>query len=183
MTLAKLHESDAAMAALAEELGQLSSTAKGARGEADRLAASIRQAEQAKDDDLTGLADLEHRLELASDEAEIDEPDPDERDRLAEEARLARAAEMDARLALRTLEERVRALAGRADALRQAAENERQARARAVARRERMLREAESPRPCTRPAATWPTRSSGPSPWPPPNGPRPRPPGPRPRPR
>ncbi|WP_152362389.1 chromosome segregation protein SMC [Microlunatus speluncae] len=143
VTLARLHESDAAMAAVAEELGQLSSTAKGARGEADRLAAAIQGAEQARDADLSGLADLEHRLELASDEAEIDEPDPEERDRLGEEARLARAAEMDARLALRTLEERVRALAGRADALRQAAENERQAHARAVARRERMLREAK----------------------------------------
>ena len=41
------------------------------------------------------------------------------RDRLAEEARLARAAEMEARLGLRTVEERVRALSGRADALRQ----------------------------------------------------------------
>lgn len=142
ITLAKLHESDAAMAAVAEELGQLSSTAKGARGEADRLAAAIRQAEEARDADLSGLADLEQRLELASDEAEIDEPDSAERDRLGEEARLARAAEMESRLALRTLEERVRALAGRADALRRAAENERQAHARAVARRERMLREA-----------------------------------------
>ena len=36
---------------------------------------------------------------------------------------------MDARLALRTMEERVRALAGRADALRRAAQHERDARA------------------------------------------------------
>jgi chromosome segregation protein len=63
---------------------------------------------------------------------------------LAEQARLARAAEMDARLALRTLEERARALAGRADALRRAAEHERQARVREIARRERMLREART---------------------------------------
>jgi len=51
---------------------------------------------------------------------------------------------MDARLALRTLEERARALAGRADALRRAAERERQARNREIARRERMLREART---------------------------------------
>ena len=36
-TLARLHESDAAMAALAEELGQLSSTARSAYAEAERL--------------------------------------------------------------------------------------------------------------------------------------------------
>ena len=40
-------------------------------------------------------------------------------------ARQARGAEMDARLALRTMEERVRALAGRSDALRRAAAHER----------------------------------------------------------
>ena len=51
---------------------------------------------------------------------------------------------MDARLALRTLEEQVRAHAGRADALRRAAEHERQARIKEIARRERMLREART---------------------------------------
>jgi chromosome segregation protein len=144
VALARLHESDAAMAALAEELGQLSSTARSARGESDRLRQAIVQAEQARDRDVDGLADLEHRLELAGDTVDEAEPDPADRDRLAEQARLARAAEMDARLALRTLEERARALSGRAEALRRAAENERQARVRATARRERLLREART---------------------------------------
>jgi hypothetical protein len=54
---------------------------------------------------------------------EVQEPD-----RLAEQARVVRAAEMDARLALRALEEQARALAGRADALRRAAERKRQRR-------------------------------------------------------
>ena len=144
ITLARLHESDAAMAALAEELGQLSSTARSASAEADRLQQAITGAEEARDRDVAGLADLEHRLELAADTADDIEPNPAERDRLAEQARLARAAEMDARLALRTLEERARALAGRADALRRAADRERQARVREIARRERMLREART---------------------------------------
>ena len=144
VALARLHESDAAMAALAEELGQLSSTARSAQGESDRLRQAIRQAEQARDRDVDGLADLEHRLELAGDTVDDAEPDPADRDRLAEQARLARAAEMDARLALRTLEERARALAGRAEALRRAAESERQARVKAMARRERLLREART---------------------------------------
>ena len=144
IALSRLHESDAAMAALAEELGQLSSTARSANAEADRLKQAIAQAEEARDRDLAGLGDLEHRLELAVETVEDAEPDPAERDRLGEQARLARAAEMEARLALRTLEERARALGGRADALRRAAERERQARVREIARRERMLREADT---------------------------------------
>ena len=142
--LARLHESDAAMAAVAEELGQLSSVARSAGGEADRLRQAIAQAEQARDKDVAGLAELEHRLEVAADTADEDEPDPAIRDQLAEEARLARSAEMDTRLGLRTLEERVRALAGRADALRRAAEGEREARARALARRAQRIREAQA---------------------------------------
>ena len=57
---------------------------------------------EARDRDVAGLADLEHRLELAAETVDEMEPDPAERDRLAEQARLARSAEMDARLALRT---------------------------------------------------------------------------------
>ena len=103
VTLAKLHESDAAMAALAEELGQLSSTARSGYDEAERLRQAIADAEEARDRDVAGLADLEHRLELAAETVDEMEPDHAERDRLAEQARLARSAEMDARLALRTL--------------------------------------------------------------------------------
>ncbi len=142
VALEKLHESDAAMAALAEELGQLSSTARAANGEAERLRQAIGQAESARDRDVAGLAELEQRLALAASSQDEPEPDPAERDRLGEAARRARSAEMEARLALRTQEERARSLAGRADALRRAAENERQARARARARRERLQREA-----------------------------------------
>jgi chromosome segregation protein len=50
---------------------------------------------------------------------------------------------MDAQLAVRTLEERVRALAGRAEALHRAADGERQARAQARVRRERRIHEAK----------------------------------------
>jgi chromosome segregation protein len=142
VALEKLNESDAAMAALAEELGQLSSTARSAGGEAERLRQAISQAEAARDRDVAGLAELEQRLELAASSPEDTEPDPADRDRWAEAARAARAAEMEARLALRTQEERARSLAGRADALRRAAENERQVRAQAAARRERLQRES-----------------------------------------
>ena len=154
VTLARLHESDASMAALAEELAQSSAAARSAHGEAERLLAAVAQAEQARAADLSGLADLERRLELAGHSNDEVEPDLGQRDRLDHEAQRARAAEMDARLALRTMEERVRSLAGRAEALRGAAQQERQARARAVVRFERLRREAATATAVAA-AATW----------------------------
>ena len=143
VALAKLHESDATLAAVAEELGQLGSLARSAKGEAERLASAIAAAEEARSRDLAGLADLEQRLSAAEDAPEED-PDTEERERLAEAARATRAGEMDARLALRTAEERARALAGRADSLVRAAKAEREARAKAAARRERLVREGRA---------------------------------------
>jgi len=142
VALARLHESDATLAAVAEELGQLGSQARSAKGEAERLVNAVTAAGAARDKDLAGLAELEERLAAAEDAPE-EEPDTAERERLAEAARTARQQEMDARLALRTAEERARALSGRADSLRRAAQSERDARARAAARRERLAREGE----------------------------------------
>ncbi len=142
VSLAKLHESDAAMAAIAEELGQLGSAARSARAESERISRSIETAEQARAEAQSGLAELEQRLAAAR-EAPAEEPDTSGRERLAEQARTLRQAETDARLTLRTAEERARALHGRADALSKAAEQERRARAYAAARRERRLREAK----------------------------------------
>ncbi|GAB2751228.1 chromosome segregation protein SMC [Nocardioides pakistanensis] len=142
VALARLHESDAKLAAVAEELGQYGSQVRSAKGEAERLSKAIAAAEAARDKDLAGLAELEERLEAAEDSPE-EEPDTAERERLAEEARAARQAEMDARLALRTAEERARALSGRADSLLRAAQSEREARAKAAARRERLAREGK----------------------------------------
>ncbi len=143
VALAKLHESDATLAAVAEELGQYGSQARAARGEADRLTAAIAKAEAAREADLAGLADLESRLTQAQ-EAPEEEPDTTERERLADAAGAARQAEMDSRLALRTSEERGRALQGRADQLVRAAAQEREARQRAVERRERLIREGRA---------------------------------------
>ena len=116
MALAKLHESDATLAAVAEELGQHGSRCRAARGEAERLAKAISEAEEARDQNLAGLAELEARLASAEDAPDA-EPDTTMREQLDEAARTARQAEMDARLALRTSEERARALHGRADGL------------------------------------------------------------------
>ncbi|MEX0426472.1 chromosome segregation protein SMC [Nocardioides sp. DS6] len=145
VALAKLHESDATLAAVAEELGQYGAQARAARGEAERLTAAIAKAEEAKTQATAGLAELEERL-AGAEQAPAEEPDTDDRERLVEAARAARQAEMDARLALRTAEERARAIHGRSDSLLRAARQEREARARAAERRARLQREARAAR-------------------------------------
>ncbi len=145
ITLARLHESDASMAAVAEQLGHFGSLAKASRGEAERMAEAIAAAEEERDRNLSGLAELEERLtDAEAFDEDGDEPDTSQRDRLAEEAKAGRAAEMEARLALRTTEERARALSGRADSLERAARQEREARARSIARAARRARQAEA---------------------------------------
>jgi chromosome segregation protein len=143
VALAKLHESDATLAAVAEELGQYGAQARAARGEAERLGQAIEKALESREQAVAGLAELETRLANAE-EADDEEPATDDRDRLAEAAREGRQAETDARLALRTSEERARAIHGRADGLLRAAAAEREARAKAAERRERLLREGRA---------------------------------------
>ncbi|MBM9460434.1 chromosome segregation protein SMC [Nocardioides sp. zg-536] len=143
VALARLHESDATLAAVAEELGQHGSLARAARAEAERLTEAIAQAESSREQALVGLAELEQRLAAAEQDSEED-PDTTEQERLVEETRAARQAEMDARLALRTSEERARALHGRVEQIRRTAAAERQARARAAERRERLIAEGRT---------------------------------------
>jgi chromosome segregation protein len=145
--LGALHESDARRAAHAERLGQLGTAARAAVAEAERLQRAVEEAMQARDRDLEGLAALEERLAAAeADSAQSDgalsDPDPAERDRHAAAVITARAAEVEARLAVRTGEERSSALAARAQSLESAAAAERQAREKAARARERRAREA-----------------------------------------
>jgi chromosome segregation protein len=133
--LAALHDSDARMAALSEQLGLLASAAGAAEAEAGRLEQARARAEEARDRDLSGLAELEERLALAEQAPADEEPSTELRDRLVQSAADARATEVEARLAVRTGEERARALAGRAEALERAARQERAARERLVALR------------------------------------------------
>ncbi|MDQ1684040.1 MAG: chromosome segregation protein [Frankiaceae bacterium] len=140
--LAALHESDARLAAVAERLGQLGAAARAAIEEAERLDAAIQAATAAREADLEGLAELEARL-AAAEAAPIAEeaPGPDERDRLVALVAAARGAEVEARLAVRTGEERGRALADRAATLQRSAQAEREARERAAEARDRRARE------------------------------------------
>jgi chromosome segregation protein len=141
--LARLHDSDARMAAVAEQLGALGTAARSAAAEAERLTAAVAAATQARQADEATVQELTARLR-AAESAQDEQPEPvtDERERLAAAAATARQVEVDARLAVRTAEERVRALTGRAEQLERAAAQERTARVRAGQRRERRAREA-----------------------------------------
>ncbi|KUG51597.1 chromosome segregation protein SMC [Serinicoccus chungangensis] len=139
-----LHDSDARMTAVAEQLSQLGQTMRTARAEHERATTAIATAEESLATTRQELAELEQRLadaeELATQEG-TEDPDTTQREHLAEAAARARSAETEARLALRTQEERVTALAGRADSLESAAAGELAARRRAAERRERRARE------------------------------------------
>ena len=142
--LDRLHESDASMAAIAEQLGSLQSAVRSATGEADRIKAAIDAASKAREDDQRNLAALETRQQAAENES-IDEAELNEehRDSLIATLETSRSAEMNARLTVRTGEERVRALSTQAEQLEHAANLERTARARAIELRERRRREAQ----------------------------------------
>jgi len=153
--LGGLQEADAAAAETSGRLGTLAGAARAAQDEAGRLAAAIATAERAREKDLAQLADLQGKL--AVEEAEgaagsgrapggeaegAAREGAGDKNALATEATVARNAEMEARLEVRTVEERLRAVAGRSDALASAAAAERQAIQRAKARAIRRAQEA-----------------------------------------
>lgn len=155
--LAQLHHSDADMAAVAEQLGQLGATIRGARAERDRTQQAITQAQasiEAAQQEVLGLQERLTQAQQAAQAESLNEPigegagaggdgvATDLRDDLAQAAARARSAETEARLTLRTAEERVSALSGRAQGLEAAARDEIDARRKALARREQRERES-----------------------------------------
>jgi chromosome segregation protein len=127
---------------VARRLAELGAAARSAKAEADRIAQQRVRAEEARDRDLAGLAEIEERLRIAETAPLDRDPSTVERDELASAVPSARQHEIDVRLAVRTSEERVSALSGQADALARQAHAERQARERAAARREARARGA-----------------------------------------
>ncbi|WP_157073408.1 AAA family ATPase, partial [Kribbia dieselivorans] len=125
--------------------GTLGNAMRTAKAEAERTAATRASVEAKLATDRAEYAELSERLEQASAEqgADTQEPSTDERDRLELAASQARTGETELRLALRSTEERARAIAGRAESLEGAARNEIAARERLRARRERRQREAQ----------------------------------------
>jgi len=152
---AALQEVDAAAAQTSGKLGTLAGAARAARDEANRLSHAIAVAERAQQQSLASSAELraklaeQEALDAAATRAGIhaglaapgwadagEDPAPADKEQLAQAATQARSAEMEARLEVRTVEERLRAISGRADALAAAAVAERKATLRAQARRE-----------------------------------------------
>ncbi|MFJ8280164.1 AAA family ATPase [Streptomyces griseoviridis] len=133
---------DREKSAVAAELGRLAGQARGAAGEAERAVAAAARAQDALDRALQDAEELAERLAVAEETPVEEEPDTTVRDRLAADGANARQTEMEARLQVRTHEERVKGLSGRADQLDRAARAERDARARAEQRRARLRHEA-----------------------------------------
>jgi chromosome segregation protein len=133
---------DREKSAVAQQLGRLAGQARAAAGEAERSVAAAARAQEALDKALADAEELAERLAVAEEMPFEEEPDTSVRDRLAADGANARQTEMEARLQVRTHEERVKGLAGRADALDRAARAEREARARAEQRRARLRHEA-----------------------------------------
>jgi chromosome segregation protein len=156
---AALQEVDAAAAQTSGRLGTLAGAARAARDEASRLSNAIAVAQRSEQQSLANSAELQAKLaeqegldtaaaragssagpgdSAAGQEGSASQEGSGElsKEQLAEAATAARGAEMEARLEVRTVEERLRAISGRADALAAAAVAERTATARAHARRE-----------------------------------------------
>ncbi|GAA4816387.1 chromosome segregation protein SMC [Tomitella cavernea] len=149
VTLAALTESDAAMSAVYEQLGRLGQAARAAEAEHGRLSTQRREAEAGREETVAALTGLEERLRLAEQSVPGDDEQEagdgalaEARDDAVAAVSEARAMEVEARLGLRTAEERAAALRGRADGLRRAAAAERQARERAERARLRRRRAA-----------------------------------------
>lgn len=130
---AAVADADRRRAAAAAQLGRLEQVVTSARAEAQRLRERRDAVERRRSDSLIELEAAEHQLSLASDAPVDDEPDTELRDEAAERVEEVRSEEVECRLALRTAEERARAIAGRAETLRRQAHGERVARSRAAA--------------------------------------------------
>jgi chromosome segregation protein len=143
---ARMHEADAAAAEISGRLGRLAGAARAEQDEANRVDAAIIAARKAAEQGLAKLAQLRRELTDAEADLEVDsdvEPEPDySREGLAERCTAARNSEMEARLEVRTAEERLRAISGRADSLAGAAAAERRARERAASLRRQRVEQA-----------------------------------------
>ncbi|MFD0837763.1 chromosome segregation protein SMC [Williamsia serinedens] len=141
-----LHESDAAVGAVYEQLARLGQAVRAAHGEAERLSVRRAAVESNRATAVAELAEMERRLQAANvdpDDTVTDTGADAERAAAAAAVADARSEETDARLALRTAEERLASVRGRADQLRRSAAAERESRARAERQNAARARAAE----------------------------------------
>ena len=133
LALSKMNESDAKISGLAEQMAVAGQNVKSAQGEVERVLASLAEANIQRESDEADLSAAISQFE--SHQTPVD-PDLTHLEDLRSRVSASRSAEVEARLNLRTLEERVTALIARASALETAAQNERDSAVRAVSRRE-----------------------------------------------
>ncbi|MER7544474.1 chromosome segregation protein SMC [Spirillospora sp. NPDC127506] len=142
---ARVREFDARAAQEAKRAARLEADVRAARGEVERLTKALDAANESLERDTEAAEELAMRLAESEEAAEVaDEAGHDTaaRDELNARCQELRSAEMEARLSVRTAEERVQAIAGRADALERGARREREERARAARRRARREEQA-----------------------------------------
>ena len=137
--LSKLNESDARMAGLAEQMAAAGQSVKSGAAEIERLENSVSEVLNSLKNDEAELAAAMSALQSG---VEPVEPDTTQLENLRASIATARAVEVEARLGLRTIEERVAAIAQRAADLEQAAISERESAARQISRREARARGA-----------------------------------------
>ncbi|GAB18074.1 chromosome partition protein SMC [Gordonia effusa NBRC 100432] len=133
--LAALHESDSTLGAAYEQLARLGHDVRAAEDEAARLNRQRDNASEGHAETIAKIATAEEDVLMA--QAVADDPDAVElpgtvdREAAAAAVAIARGTEMESRLTLRTAEERLASVRGKADSLRRAARNERESRERA----------------------------------------------------
>lgn len=140
--LAALNESDSAISGMYEQLGRLGQEARTSEGEWSRLLRQREELETGRTQTVAEVTELETRLRNAQETRLAPAEEPVNREQIAAATENARSVEVEARLAVRTAEERANAVRGRADSLRRAAAAEREARVRAQQAREARLRAA-----------------------------------------
>ncbi len=133
IALAGLNESDAKMSGLAEQMAVAGQNVKNAHAEVERFNASLTAANAQRTSD---EEDLE--VAIAQFDSHQTPPEPDLRnlEELRSRVSQARTVEVEARLELRTLEERITAVADRARSLEESAQAERDNAVKAVSRME-----------------------------------------------
>ena len=139
VALSKLNESDARIAALTEQLAVSGQNMKSAMAEVERLNISIGEASVARSRDEGEILIAQNQLQQRG---EVAEPDHSHAEELRNQVSVARTSEVEARLAVRTIEERVNSVGARALALEQSAQAERDASERAIIRRSARARAA-----------------------------------------
>ena len=132
LALSKLNESDARINSLTEQLAVSGQNMKSALAEVERLNKNINEAGAAKSRDEGELVIAQNQLHQ---QGAVAEPDHTLTEDLRNAVSIARTREVEARLAVRTTEERVSSVSARAQALEESARSEREASERALIRR------------------------------------------------